>query len=206
MDMVTKKPDVAPTEVTPKAKRRTYSPAFKRKILAEADAAAAEPGQLAALLRRHGLCSSHLTEWRRAREAGALVEAAPVRRGPTPAPKDAERVRELIADVNPVLPGWGGCFRTGNAATKFNQIDRYVAGRLHRFLVKRQGRNLRAGQADRWTQDFFVAQGLHRLRGTVRYPTPRVLELGRPPVGRVREIRTHGLKGSSALSPGSTTS
>ncbi len=69
MDMVTKKPDVAPTEVTPKAKRRTYSPAFKRKILAEADAAAAEPGQVAALLRRHGLYSSHLTEWRRAREA-----------------------------------------------------------------------------------------------------------------------------------------
>jgi hypothetical protein len=49
MDMVTKKPEVAPTEVTPKAKRRTYSPAFKRKILAEADAAAAEPGKLAAL-------------------------------------------------------------------------------------------------------------------------------------------------------------
>jgi transposase-like protein len=97
MDMVTKKPDVAPTEVTPRAKRRTYSPTFKRKILAEADAAAAEPGQVAALLRRHGLYSSHLTEWRRAREAGALVEAAPVRRGPTPAatPKDADRVREL---------------------------------------------------------------------------------------------------------------
>ncbi len=97
MDMVTKKPDVAPTEVTPKAKRRTYSPAFKRKILAEADAAAAEPGQLAALLRRHGLYSSHLTEWRRARDAGALAEAAPVRRGPVPAPvaQDAARVREL---------------------------------------------------------------------------------------------------------------
>ena len=97
MDMVTKKPDVAPTEVKPRAKRRTYSPAFKRAILAEADAAAAEPGQVAALLRRHGLYSSHLTEWRRARDAGALAEAAPVRRGPTPAatPKEAERVREL---------------------------------------------------------------------------------------------------------------
>jgi hypothetical protein len=39
MDMVTKKPVVAPTEVTPKAKRRTFSSAFKRKVLAEADAA-----------------------------------------------------------------------------------------------------------------------------------------------------------------------
>ena len=97
MDMVTKKPEVAPTEVMPKAKRRTYSPAFKRKVLAEADAAAAEPGRLAALLRRHGLYSSHLTEWRRARDADTLAEAAPVRRGPAPAPvnQDAERVREL---------------------------------------------------------------------------------------------------------------
>ena len=113
-------------------------------------------------------------------------------------------VRELIAGVNPVLRGWGGYFRTGNAATKFNQIDRYVSDRLRSFLVKRQGRNLRAGQADRWSPDFFVAQGLHRLRGTIRYPEPRVLQLGRPPVSRVREICTHGLKGGSALSPGST--
>lgn len=97
MDMVTKKPDVAPTEVTPKAKRRTFSPAFKRAVLAEADAAAAEPGQVAALLRRHGLYSSHLTEWRRAREAGALAETTPARRGPTPSAmtNEAERVREL---------------------------------------------------------------------------------------------------------------
>jgi hypothetical protein len=117
-----------------------------------------------------------------------------------------EDVRELIAGVNPVLRGWGGYFRTGNAAKKFTQIDRYVSDRLRGFLVKRQGRNLRAGQADRWSPDFFVAQGLHRLRGTIRYPEPRVLQLGRPPVSRVREIRTHGLKGGSALSPGSTTS
>jgi group II intron reverse transcriptase/maturase len=110
-------------------------------------------------------------------------------------------VRELIADVSPVLRGWGSYFCTGNAAKKFNQIDDYVAGRLRGFLVKRKGRNLRAGQADRWTPDFFVAQGLHRLRGTVRYPELSVLQFGRPPVSRVREIRTHGLKGGSAPSP-----
>ena len=81
MDMVTKKPDVAPTEVTPKAKRRTYSAAFKRAILAEADAAAAEPGQVAALLRRHGLYSSHLTEWRRARRRGRVPGVASGRTG-----------------------------------------------------------------------------------------------------------------------------
>jgi len=79
-------------------------------------------------------------------------------------------VRELIRNLNPVLHGWGNYFCTGNAANKFIQLDRYVGWRLHRFLVKRHGRNLRAGQASRWTDDWFVEQGLHRLRGTIRYP------------------------------------
>lgn len=98
MDMVTNKPDVAPTEVTPKARRRTFSLAFKRKILAEADAAADEPGKIAALLRRQGLYSSHLTEWRRARDAGLLGGATSPRRGPAPdatTTKPTDRTREL---------------------------------------------------------------------------------------------------------------
>ncbi|HJL16024.1 MAG TPA: group II intron maturase-specific domain-containing protein, partial [Sandaracinaceae bacterium LLY-WYZ-13_1] len=61
-------------------------------------------------------------------------------------------------------------FRTGNAAKKFNQLDTYVWRRLHRFLVKRKGRHLRAGEADAWDRDSFYGHGLHRLRGTVRYP------------------------------------
>ncbi len=97
MEMAPKRPEVAPTEVTPKAKRRTFSNKFKRTILAEADAAADEPGKVAALLRRHGLYTSHLSEWRRARDAGELGGQAPTPRGPTPRPDDASlaRVREL---------------------------------------------------------------------------------------------------------------
>ena len=80
-------------------------------------------------------------------------------------------VRVLIRDLNPVLRGWGNYFRTGNAAAKFNQVDNYVRERLRGFLVKRKGRNLRAGEAEGWTFDFFVeGHGLHRLRGTVQYP------------------------------------
>jgi RNA-directed DNA polymerase len=79
-------------------------------------------------------------------------------------------VRVLIRDLNPVLQGWGNYFRTGNAANTFIELDKYVSWRLHRFLVKRHGRNLRAGQAQQWTSDWFVEQGLHRLRGTIRYP------------------------------------
>jgi group II intron reverse transcriptase/maturase len=80
-------------------------------------------------------------------------------------------VRVLIRDINPVLRGWGNYFRTGNAASKFVQVDDYVYRRLRRFMVKRCGRNLHAGRAEAWTSDFFVeAHGLHRLRGTIQYP------------------------------------
>jgi retron-type reverse transcriptase len=79
-------------------------------------------------------------------------------------------IRDVIADLNPLLRGWGNYFRTGNAADKFRQADEYVLFRLHRLMVKKRGRNLRAGQAQAWTEEWFNGHGLHRLRGTVRYP------------------------------------
>ena len=88
----------------------------------------------------------------------------------TPRAVTHRNMRETIAQLNPVLRGWGGYFRTGNAAVKFGQVDDYVAWRLKRLLVKRQGRHLACGQAAQWTPDFFHALGLHRLRGTIRYP------------------------------------
>ena len=84
----------------------------------------------------------------------------------------AKDVRELIARLNPLLRGWGNYFKTGNAATKFNQLDGYVCRRLKDFLVRRAGRNLKPGRTEAWTRDFFWQLGLHRLRGTVRYPEP----------------------------------
>jgi transposase len=93
METVPKKPASPSTEVTPKAKRRTFSNAYKRKVLAEADEAADEPGKVAALLRRHGLYSSHLTEWRRARDAGQLGGHDAARRGPTPVADEGTRGR-----------------------------------------------------------------------------------------------------------------
>jgi len=79
-------------------------------------------------------------------------------------------VRVIISDLNPVLRGWGNYFRTGNAAKKFNQVDAYVWKRLQRFMVRRKGRNLRPGEVEGWTRDFFHSHGLLRLRGTVKYP------------------------------------
>jgi hypothetical protein len=110
-------------------------------------------------------------------------------------------VRVLINNLNPVLRGWGNYFRTGNAARKFNQVDDYVWHRLRRFMVKRKGRSLHATQADQWTPDFFHGHGLVRLRGTVQYPERCMLQSDRPPVSRMRENRTHGLKGGPTRSP-----
>ncbi|MGZ6098977.1 MAG: group II intron reverse transcriptase/maturase [Myxococcaceae bacterium] len=84
-------------------------------------------------------------------------------------------VRVLIGGLNPVLRGWGNCFRTGNAARKFNQLDGYITERLRRFMVRRHGRALRAGRAEAWTREWFWDLGLYRLRGTVRYPKPCML-------------------------------
>ena len=79
-------------------------------------------------------------------------------------------IDDVVAELNPILRGWGNYFRTGNAATKFRQIDWYVVGRLRGLMVKKRGRNLRPGQADQWNEEWFNGHGLHRLRGTIRYP------------------------------------
>ena len=69
-------------EVVADAKRRTFTAEYKQRILAEADAAAAQPGGIGALLRREGLYSSHLVTWRRERQAGVLKGLTPHKRGP----------------------------------------------------------------------------------------------------------------------------
>ena len=78
--------------------------------------------------------------------------------------------RDLIAEINPVLRGWGQYFRTGNASDKFSEIDSYVWRRLQRLRIKRKGRHLTPGEARRWKPDYFYALGLHQLLGTVAYP------------------------------------
>lgn len=79
-------------------------------------------------------------------------------------------LKAVIERLNLFLRGWGNYFRTGNAANKFVSMDDYVAWRLKRLLVKKRGRNLRAGQADRWKRTWFHDQGLYKLMGTIRYP------------------------------------
>jgi len=101
----------------------------------------------------------------------------------------------LIRDLNPVLRGWGQHFSTGNAARKFLALDKYVVQRLNMFRWRRHRRHAKPGPRIHWAREDYEARGLYRLRGTVRYPKRSMLHHEVPPVSRVRETRTHGLKG-----------
>ena len=79
-------------EVPERPVRRRFSAQYKLDILAQIDAA--EPGGIGAILRREGLYSSHLVDWRRARDRGALEALARPQGRPRPNPlaKEVERL------------------------------------------------------------------------------------------------------------------
>ncbi len=79
-------------ELSDRPRRRTFTAQDKLRILAETDRATA-PGGIGAILRREGLYSSALTDWRRQRDAGAFTALVPGKRGPKatdPSPLSAE--------------------------------------------------------------------------------------------------------------------
>jgi transposase-like protein len=83
-------------------KRRAFTAEYKLRIVREADAAVASglEGAVGELLRREGLYSSHLTEWRKQREGGSLAGLAAQKRVPKSrknplAEENAELKREL---------------------------------------------------------------------------------------------------------------
>jgi transposase len=78
-------------EVPARARRRTFTAQYKLEMLAAYDAAA--DGEKGALLRREGLYSSHIVEWRRARDAGALAGLAAPRGRPRRDTRDDRIVR-----------------------------------------------------------------------------------------------------------------
>ena len=69
-------------EVMPKARRRSFSASYKKKILAEVDSAAGSGG-IGEILRREGIYSSTLTNWRKERDA-AVEDVFSRKRGPEP--------------------------------------------------------------------------------------------------------------------------
>jgi transposase-like protein len=82
-------------EVPERASRRRFTAEFKLRILTEYDAAS--DGDKGALLRREGLYRSHIVEWRKSRETGALA-ALGVTRGRKPRDRSEARIAALEAD------------------------------------------------------------------------------------------------------------
>lgn len=83
-------------EVLEKKPRRRFTAKYKLSVLKQADSCK-EPGQIGALLRREGLYSSNLTNWRKQQKKGLLAALSPKKRGRKPEPKNplASRVAQL---------------------------------------------------------------------------------------------------------------
>lgn len=76
-------------------------------------------------------------------------------------------VEQVVADLNPMLRGWGGYFRYGNSSRKFTTIDSYVHERLAIFASDKHalsGRNWGRRFNGAWLRTL----GVYRLTGTVR--------------------------------------
>ena len=139
-------------EVAPRAKRRTYTATYKRRILQEADGCN-QPGQIGALLRREGLYSSHLNTWRRQRAAGELEGLTDKKRG-RKAKQDAKDVEiAVLRRENKQLPG------------QLEQARLIIAAQKN---VRRLGKNVdhQQGQADGELQ---ATGALRRRYGQARF-------------------------------------
>jgi transposase len=126
-------------EVPEKARRRSFTAQYKLDVVAEYDAAAT--GEKGAVLRREGLYSSHVIEWRRARDAGAL--AGPARpRGPAADPRDAQIARlrkekaqleqelaraRFVVDVQSKLQAYAGDRCQVPVSSSASRIFKYAA-------------------------------------------------------------------------------
>ena len=93
-DLASNAPD---PEVAARAKPRQFSAAEKRRILDAADRCT-KFGEIGALMRREGLYSSHLSNWRKQRTDRERVASAPPKRGPKPDPQ-ARQIQHLNADL-----------------------------------------------------------------------------------------------------------
>jgi transposase len=113
-------PLAAPPELSSRPRRRTFTVQDKLRILAETDQAA-ESGGVGAILRREGLYSSALTDWRRQRAAGAYGALTPAKRGPK------------LPPLNPLTAELAGAKRE-NVRLQW-RLDRLV-GRLRALVNK----------------------------------------------------------------------
>jgi len=80
-----------------------------------------------------------------------------------------KNVQELIPELNQILRGWSNYFKSGNAARKFSQIEKYVWQRLVIFQNRRR-QIKRPHQRREYNYDWFQNLGIYRLMGQIQYP------------------------------------
>jgi len=111
----------------------------------------------------------------------------------TSARQSGKDVKQVIAELTPVVRGWGNYFRTGTADREFHKMDYYVLQRLRRWQYRRGGQ--RGTKRPAFPGDQLYGMGLHKLMGTVKYSTQATPR--RSSLSRVPENGTHGLKGDA---------
>ena len=83
----------------------------------------------------------------------------------------SRELHDVVADLNPVLRGWGAYFRYGNSNRKFAAIDSYVHWRISKLASVKYATRGRL-RASRFTYGWLTGLGIHRLTGSVRYWRP----------------------------------
>lgn len=78
-------------------------------------------------------------------------------------------IQAMIPQLNRLLQGWSNYFRSGNAARKFIQVEKYLWQRLVLFINRRRGypRPHRYGTRG---YEWYRSLGIYKLIGIVRYP------------------------------------
>jgi len=84
----------------PRPKRRSFDAGYKARILAEYDALPPRSAERGALVRREGLYTSHLAEWRNTAARAAAAALEPKKPGRKPAAgKELDAARDRIAKL-----------------------------------------------------------------------------------------------------------
>ena len=113
-----------------RARRRTFTAAYKQEILAAYEAA--PDGEKGAILRREGLYSSLISEWRRARDAGALAGLKQPRGRPAADPRDAQIARLQQGEGQAGAGAGHGPLRGGRPVKTAGALGDDLRGRGHR--------------------------------------------------------------------------
>ena len=133
-------------EVVAKPKRRKFTAQYRLRILEEAESCT-QPGEVGRLLRREGLYSSHLTEWRRARREGSLQGLTPstrseARRAQPPQPKVHEleaKVARLEKSCTPPIRSWTSREKLPGCWASASNTGRTADGRPAARIAGRRG-------------------------------------------------------------------